>query len=735
MLSSAIKRAARVGLAFALITQLFQTALGVPARAHARRVGTINVSFTRGRPINTFAPMRSLGAGIDGHEKGENALVLSPQNVEAMLTAGLKPLTYRLRTELGLEAWHWNPRGNWSDPAHERGYWTSDDHSDSPIEIGYGYRLPRRGNTIDQANDDGYSRIDDGDDATFWKSNPYLDSRFTGEPDALHPQWVVVDLGERRPVDSIRIRWAEPYATHYAVEYWEGEDAIYIDEHPPGRWLKFEGGEVRDGRGGDATLKLSRRAVNARFVRVVMDSSSHTAPAASTDVRDRLGYALGELYLGTSDASGVFRDYVYHSTSRQEQTVIYASSTDPWHRAEDIDYRIEQPGFDSVFASGLTNGLPLMIPAGVLYDTPENAAAEVRYLRARGYNVVRVEMGEEPDGQYVRPEDYSALYIQFADALHRADPNLKLGGPCFETFETDAQAWPDEKDNRSWTNRFIAYLKTRGHLEDFSFFSFEWYPFDNVCAATEPQLLRAPGMLKGVLSHLVRDGLPRGVPWLMTEYGYSAFAGRAEVDIEGALLNADIVGSFLALGGDEAYLYGYEPNVLIREVRCRRDADAWGNNMLFQMDNAGRIKYRTATYYGARMLAEEWAQPSDLRHEVYRASSNVLNGRGQALVTAYAVRRPDGQWALLLINKDRLNARPVRVRFLDVSARRLAAFGGALDLYQFSSAQYVWRADEGRGQPVRDDPPQHTSFNADSNTTFELPPYSLTVVRGRVPGF
>src|SRR5437773_10137899 len=165
--------------------------------------------------VNKFIPARSIGAGVDGHEKGECARMFSDSNIAEMRSAGLGPLTYRLRTELAGEVWHWNPQGAWSDPVHQCGYWTSNDSTRDPINLSYGYRLPRRGNTIDQANDDGYSRIADGDNDSVWKSNPYLDSHFTPESDDGHPQWVVIDLGARKPVNAIRILWGTPYATQY----------------------------------------------------------------------------------------------------------------------------------------------------------------------------------------------------------------------------------------------------------------------------------------------------------------------------------------------------------------------------------------------------------------------------------------------------------------------------------------------------------------------------------------
>src|SRR5262249_12316789 len=248
---------------------------------------------------------------------------------------------------------------------------------------------------------------------------------------------------------------------------------------------------------------------------------------------------------------------------------------------------------------------------------------------------------------HISPEDYAALYAQWADALRKADPKLQLGGPCLAALDSMAQPLPDKPGTRTWMKRFLSYLNAHDRSVDFNFFSFEWYPFDEVCEPAAPQLAAAPAMLETAFKEMESAGVSRQIPWLITEYGYSAFAAQAEVSIEGALLNAEIVGQFLTLGGDAAYMYGYEPNELIQELPC-----VWGNNMLFLADERRRVRSEWATYHGARLLTREWAQPADLPHEVYPAASDIRNQSGQALVTAYAVRRPDKQWALMLINKD-----------------------------------------------------------------------------------
>ncbi len=675
-------------------------------------------------PVNRCVPTQALGAGIDGHEKGECGRMFTDKNIEQMLSAGLGPLTYRLRTELAGDVWHWNPRGTWSDPVHQCGYWTSDDSVGEPINVSYGYRLPRRGNTIDQANDDGYSRIADGDKESFWKSNPYLESHFTGEPEDAHPQWVVIDLGAIKPVNAIRIHWGTPYAKRYRVEYWPGDDPMHLHPDDDDDWQPFARGNVDDARGGDELIRLAERPRKARFVRIVMNRSSGTSARPSNDIRDRVGFAIREIDLGKVDGDNRFHDQVRHAANRHRQTVIYVSSTDPWHRAEDIDFSIEQPGLDFILRSKLTNNLPMLVPVGVLYDTPENASAEISYLLKRQYTLEGIELGEEPDGQWVSPEDYAALYAGVARRLAALSPRLKLGGPSLQNFEEQLLTWGDASGNRSWMNRFLKYVRTAGVR--FDFFSFEFYPFDNICADAAPQLRETPKRLTEMLASLRADGVPSDIPWLMAEYGYSVFSGQHEVDIEGALFDADTVGAFLTLGGSKAYQYGYEPNYLQDELKC-----SWGNLMMLQLNPKNDALNRLSAYYAAQLMTKEWMQPTNETHDVFPVTIKQREQSSLPAVTVYAVRRPDKQWALLVINKHPKRAALLDVQFNIPGAQQTARFVGQLEVVQFSRQQYAWKDDGPDGHPIRSLPPAH--FTREASSSYELLPYSLTVLRGKLP--
>jgi hypothetical protein len=270
-------------------------------------------------------------------------------------------------------------------------------------------------------------------------------------------------------------------------------------------------------------------------------------------------------------------------------------------------------------------------------------------------------------------------------------------------------------------NRFLKYIgKTKC---PFDFFSFEFYPFDNICADAAPQLLETPKRLGAMITSLRTDGVPTAIPWLMTEYGYSVFAGRHEVDIEGALFDADTVGTFLTLGGSKPYLYGYEPNFLQDELNC-----SWGNLMMLQLNPNSDQLTRLSAYHAAQLITKEWMQPINETHEIFPVTITQRKPTLSHAVSIYAVRRPDKQWALLAINKHPNRTAQLSVRFTSSKTQRQVSFAGEVAVIQFSRDQYLWHDDGPNGHPTRSLPP--ASFIQKAASIYELPPYSLTVLRG-----
>jgi hypothetical protein len=684
--------------------------------------GTVRVDATPGHPINSFDPDTALGSSIDVLSRTDINKVYTPHIIQEALSAGWGPITYRNNTELRMAAWHWTEDGTWSDPMHRSGYFTGSTELKRMTRYILAYALPHRGFATSG------DRPIQGPNLSYWKSNPYLTSKFTGESDSLHPQWVVVDLNAEKPVSAIRIAWASPYATTYQIEYWMGTNALDFDGGPKGEWRVFPSGTLKNAQGGTVTLKLTDTPVSTRYLRILMaESSNNCDEHGPDDVRNCVGYAIQQLAAGMVDAGGTFIEVA--KTANESRTTYCVSSIDPWHSEEDVNDGggYQHSGFDVFFTSGLTNNLPAMIPVTLLYGTPDDAAAQIAYIEKRGYSIGYVEMGEEPDGKHAMPEDYAALYLQWATAIHKVDPKLKLGGPIFEGVNEDIRVWPDAHGRTSWMGRFVDYLKSHNRLSDLAFVSFEHYPFEP-CTITWKTLYSEPQLMKHILQVWRDDGVPKDVPLMVTENHLASNLTGPMTTIFAALWLADNVGSFFEGGGSAFYHSPIQPQGV--QETCL----GWSSWSNFVSDENYNIKGYTSPYFAAHMINLEWVQHRAGLHHMFPSSTDIKDAEGNVLVTSYALHRPDGNWSVMLVNRDETNSHSVRMVFQDLKNKRDVSFSGPVTLVTFGSEQYVWINDGPNSHPDPDNPPVATTLQSNSRTTFTLPKASVTVLRGWVTG-
>ena len=687
-------------------------------------VATVHVDVTPSHVLNTINPDTATGAWMDDLSKAQVDNLSKPEVIQGIKNLGWGSITMRNNSELRLAAWHWNENGTWSDPANKSGYYVGSADLGEPIHYGYSYSLPHR-----DFMTSGDSPLVAGNQS-YWKSNPYLTSHYTGESDTLHPQWVVIDMGTVRAVNAIHIQWVNPYAVVYVVQYWFGDNnAMDWDMGPNGVWRAFKSGAVLNAKGGDVHLKLSDQPVVTRFVRVLMSKSSGTCDThGADDIRNCVGFALQTLSAGTMDAAGQYA-VVYPANGVEPGPgapppvagsdadlagSFFASSIDPWHQAGNLVTGGDDQynGMDNFFTTGLTMGHPALIACAAIYDTPEDCANEVSYVHKRGYPVAGIEVGEECDGKHMTPEDYGAIYIQVADAVHKLTPGAKLGGPIFEGVDKDITLWADDQGRTSWLERFVDYLKAHGHLKDLSFMSFEHYPF-MINGSNPPSdwatLYMEPGIVKHVVHMWHQDGIPPDVPLIISESGIVAGrSGPGYLGVTGrAIWECDAFGTFFEQGGTAFY----RPAI--------NDGAAGHGGLDPEGGSDGGGAYGTPAYTpysSAHIINFEWLQHEAGANKIFPASADLKDAAGRTVVTSYVVKRPDGNWSLMLINHDLNAAHPARLVFDD--ARHLShSFVGPVALVQYSNT------------PAEN---RNTTIPTPPDGTYMLPAGSITVIRGKL---
>ena len=239
-------------------------------------------------------------------------------------------------------------------------------------------------------------------------------------------------------------------------------------------------------------------------------------------------------------------------------------------------------------------------------------------------------------------------------------------------------------------------------------------------------LYREPELVRHMLHVWREDGVPENVPLMITESNLSWALTEEMSDTFAALLLADNAGAFLASGGAVFYHSPIQPEPL------HSGCHGWSTYGNFVANEKLEIRQNTSQYFASQLINLEWVKHGAGVHQLSPAAADVSDEAGHALIAAYAAKRPDGEWSLMLINKDPSNAHEVQIEFADASSNTSRHFSGSLAMVTFGAEQYVWHEEGPKSHADPDGPPVASTLNAKPNETFTLPKASVTVLRGKL---
>jgi len=168
----------------------------------------------------------------------------------------------------------------------------------------------------------------------------------------------------------------------------------------------------------------------------------------------------------------------------------------------------------------------------------------------------------------------------------------------------------------------------------------------------------------------------------------------------------------------------------VQPETLQKGCDDWGTDGNFVVQN-NQIKQYTSGYHASRIINFEWVTHGDGLHRMFPATSDVADG-GNVLVTAYAVLCPNGEWSILVVNRDENNAHQIRVSFENSKSGEKGYFVGGVRRVTFGSEQYVWHANGMESHADPDLPPVSSVVNGGDGALFLLPKASINVLRGTI---
>ncbi len=416
--------------------------------------------------------------------------------------------------------------------------------------------------------------------------------------------------------------------------------------------------------------------------------------------------AVWDSQLGTTEVSDLLR-------SAGVQMIRYPGGSygDIYHWKDNTapgGYVAPGTDFDTFMGSVRRAGAQPIIIANYGTGSPAEAADWVRYANlTKGYGAKYWEIGNElyGNGHYgadweadnhedKSPTGYANGVVAYSNAMKAVDPTVKIGAVL-----TIPAGWPDgvvaSGDSATWNQ---TVLSIAGPAIDFVIL--HWYPGGSSAA----DALAKPDQLNDAL-YLVRDQIARYAGPNAANIGIALTetnSGAGEDTQTGALYAADTYADLWENGvftvdwwdlhngpGTASTVEGqtdYGDFGMLSSGTCAADGTTCEPPMNTPF----------APYYALSMLGT-FAHPGD---QMIRA------GTDQPLVSAHAARRPNGDLAVLLVNRDPANSYPVAIDYAGYTPSAAVP-----TVYSFTSGATAI-----------------TSAPTGTATAQTLPPYSLTLL-------
>jgi hypothetical protein len=359
--------------------------------------------------------------------------------------------------------------------------------------------------------------------------------------------------------------------------------------------------------------------------------------------------------------------------------------------------------FDTFMAAAKRVGAQPMIIANYGTGTPAEAADWVRYANVtKGYGAKYWTVGNENYGNGLygsgweaddhadkSATQYAKLVVDYADAMKAVDPSVKVGAVL-----TMPGNWPDGITAGPWNSTVLALAGPK-----IDFVDVHWYP-----GGTAAESLARTSHLPDA-AYLLRQQITRYAGGYAGRIGISFTelnVGAGQNTQPAALFLADAYSGLLENGVFTVQWWNVHNGIgTVSEVAGQTDYGDFGLLSSGGCTADGTVcepplNTPFAPYHGLSMM-HLFATEGD---QLVRA------GTDQPLVTAHAVRRHDGDLAVLLVNKDPDNAYPVSIDYAGFTPAAAAPTVHTLT----NGATAISTAQSG------------------SATSRTLPPYSLTTL-------